>query len=104
MYLYSVTVKIDLSKHDDWLLWMQTEHIPEVMKTELFQKFRVCKLMEQDESSGVTYTIQYQCKNIADYFTYQREFAPKLQRQHAERYANHFVAFRTLLKIVTESG
>ncbi len=103
MYLYNVTVKIDLSKHDDWVFWMQNEHIPDVMKTGLFQKFRLCKLMEQDETSGITYSIQYQCENIADYFTYQRDFAPALQSQHSARYANHFVAFRTLLKIVDES-
>ena len=54
MYLYNVTVKIDLSKHDDWVFWMQNEHIPDVMKTGLFKKYRFCKLMEQDESSGVT--------------------------------------------------
>ncbi len=103
MYLYNVTVKIDLSKHDDWVFWMQNEHIPDVMKTGLFKKYRFCKLMEQDESSGATYSIQYQCESISDYFTYQRDFAPALQSQHAARYANHFVAFRTILKIVDES-
>lgn len=104
MYLYNVTVKIDLEKHDDWLHWMQTVHIPEVMQTGLFEQYRLCKLLEQDESAGITYAIQYLFNNMADYFTYQQQFAPHLQQQHTERYRNHFVAFRTLLRIVAELG
>ncbi|OWY25348.1 DUF4286 domain-containing protein [Sphingobacteriales bacterium UPWRP_1] len=104
MYLYNVTVKIDPEKHDDWLHWMQSVHIPDVMKTGLFEQYRLCKLLEQDESGGITYAVQYLFNNMADYFTYQQQFAPHFQQQHAERYRNHFVAFRTLLRIVAESG
>lgn len=104
MYLYNVTVKIDLEKHDDWLHWMQTVHIPDVMQTGMFTHFRLCKLLEQDESSGITYAIQYSCPNMGNYFTYQQEFAPKLQLQHNQRYQNYAVAFRTLLRVIDESG
>ena len=31
---------------------------------------------------------------------YQKEFAPRLQKEHSDRFANKFVAFRTLLEVV----
>ena len=36
MILYNVTVKIAKAVHDDWLEWMKTVHIPDVLKTNLF--------------------------------------------------------------------
>ncbi|HRI28225.1 MAG TPA: DUF4286 family protein [Chitinophagales bacterium] len=104
MYLYNVTVKIDLSKHDDWLHWMIHAHIPDVMQTGLFTAYQICKLLEQDESDGVTYSIQYRCANLSDYFTYQKQHAPALQQAHAHRYQNHFVAFRTIMRLVAEGS
>ena len=34
--IYNVTVNIDDSVHDEWLEWMQTQHIPDVMSTGYF--------------------------------------------------------------------
>ncbi len=38
---------------------MKQEHIPEIMATGLFHDYRFCRLLEQDDSDGPTYTIQY---------------------------------------------
>ena len=36
MILYNVTVSIDVKKADEWLHWMRTKHIPDVMATSCF--------------------------------------------------------------------
>jgi len=100
MILYNVTVNIDHSVHDEWLKWMKTIHIPQVMQTGMFVESRLCKLIGDEHSGGVTYSIQYVCRNIEDYETYRDKFAPDLQAEHAIRYKDKFVAFRTLLEII----
>jgi len=100
MIIYNVTVKMDHAIHDDWLDWMRTTHIPDVMKTGQFQSHRLCKLLEQDESDGLTYAIQYLATSMEHIFTYQSKFAKDLQKEHASRYSGKFVAFRTMLRIV----
>lgn len=100
MIIYNVTVKIDHSVHDDWLEWMKNVHIPDVMKTNLFSENRICRLLTVDESDGITYAVQYGCKDMATFDQYQKQFAPKLQRDHTERYGEKFAAFRTLMEIV----
>ena len=100
MLLYNVTVKIDLSVHDEWLKWMREQHIPAVMQTGLFESHRVCRLLQQDESDGITYAIQYLCENMDKYWQYQQQHAPALQADHTDKFRNKFAAFRTLLKIV----
>lgn len=100
MILYNVTVKVDLEVHHEWLEWMRTKHIPNVINTGLFHKYHICRLLEQDESDGVTYAIQYYTDTIEKYRLYQKIHAPFLQAEHRQRYENRTVAFRTLLEVI----
>lgn len=100
MILYNVTVKVDHHVVGEWVRWMKTVHIPDVMETGIFTEYKFCRLLTVDEREGITYAIQYFCKDIPDYERYQNEFAPKLQKEHQDRYEGKFVAFRTLMRVL----
>jgi hypothetical protein len=99
MIIYNVTVNIENDVHDEWLHWMKTKHIPDVMATGYFLENKLCKVLVEEEQ-GTTYSFQYTCNSMEDLKEYQRLHAPRLQKEVADRYANKFVAFRTLLEIV----
>lgn len=99
MIIYNVTVNIDDDVHDEWLQWMKLIHIPEVMATGYFLESKMCKILVEEEQ-GTSYSIQYTCANMADLKEYQAKYAPELQKKHSEKYANKFVAFRTLLEVI----
>ncbi|MGB0886166.1 MAG: DUF4286 family protein [Chitinophagales bacterium] len=100
MIVYSVTIKVELEIHNDWLDWMKKVHIPDVMKTKKFVDYKMHRILAEEEQSGITYNVQYRAASMTDYFDYQNDFAPKLQAAHTERYKDKFVGFRTLLKEV----
>lgn len=100
MILYNVTVKINTEVHDNWLHWMKTIHIPDVMETGLFKAYQIAKVLGQNEEDGITYAIQYSCPDMKTLQEYSSKHAPKLQKEHTDRYDGKFVAFRTLLEIV----
>lgn len=99
MIIYNVTVNIENDVHDEWLEWMKNQHIPDVMQTGFFIEHKMCKVLVEEEQ-GITYSIQYTCKNMDDLKEYQRTHSSRLQKEHADKFANKFVAFRTLLEIV----
>ena len=45
MIIYNVTVSVEESIKTDWLDWMKTEHIPEVMATGVFAKAQIPLIM-----------------------------------------------------------
>ncbi|MFK8044993.1 MAG: DUF4286 family protein [Crocinitomicaceae bacterium] len=96
--IYNVTVSIDYEVHDDWLEWMKSTHVPDVLKTGLFLEAKLSKIMAE-ESGGLSYSIQYLCENQAKLDEYQAKFAPELQNAHNAKYAGKFAAFRTLLRV-----
>lgn len=99
MILYNVTVNIDDSVHDEWLLWMKETHISDVLKTGMFLEGKICKIDGFSEG-GLSYAIQYLAPDQASYDRYLEEFAPALQAEHSKKYAGKFGAFRTVLEVI----
>lgn len=100
MIIYNVTININHDVHDEWLKWMQEEHIPAVLKTGMFLEGKMLRLLGDEDSGGTTYAIQYTCASMKDYEKYRDEFAPALQQETSKLFKDKFVAFRTLLETV----
>lgn len=92
---------MDIEIHEEWLDWMMFTHIPEVMKTGFFLENRVCRVHAHEEG-GVTYAVQYTCKNQLDLDDYLRNSAPILQQKHIDKFGSKVLAFRTVLEILHE--
>lgn len=101
MILYNVTINVEQSVEPEWLRWMQTEHVLDVLNTKMFTTARIFRLLDVEQSEGTTtYAVQYFAENRAAYERYQQEFAPRLQQESQQRYGTKTVSFRTLMEEV----
>jgi hypothetical protein len=100
MFIYNVTIHIDHSIHEAWLQWMNETHIPDVMNTGCFEKFVFVRVLETDETEGPTYAVQYYALSKAQYNRYIDLYSAKLRKDGMDKWANKFIAFRTLMEVV----
>jgi len=100
MYIYNVTVKVDHAIVKDWVYWLKTEHIPEVIGTGCFSSATVLELLENVDEEGATFAVQYKTGKLEDYKRYLADFAPGLRKKGLDKWGERFIAFRTLMKIV----
>ena len=101
MILYNVTINIDLSVHDQWMKWMQTKHINDVLATGKFTSARMVKVLVEDKGS-VTYSIQYTTESKEKLERYYQEDAPRLRQEGLALFADKMLAFRTELQVMSE--
>jgi len=101
MYIYNVTINIQEEIHDEWLNWMKSEHIPEMLDTGKFKKALMSRVMVNEEMGGITYSVQYTTESKEMLQKYLQEDAPTL-RAKTKPYEGKFVAFRTEMEIVSE--
>lgn len=101
MYIYNVTINIDETIHEEWLDWMKTKHIPDMLATGKFQKALMTKVLVEEEMGGITYSVQYTTQNKETLQQYYTEDAHKL-RAESKKFEGKFVAFRTELEIISE--
>ena len=99
MYIYNVTINIEMSIQKDWLRWMQEKHIPEILETGKFSEAKMSQVMVEEEN-GITYSIQYTTDSKETLDKYFNEDAPALREEMGQLFPNKFVAFRTELKVV----
>lgn len=101
MILYNVTVSIDPSVEEDWLSWMRSTHIPDVMATGCFLESRICRVHGEEEG-GLTYAIGYISPTQEKYDEYISQYASTLQEEHSSKFDGRFAAFRTILTVIEE--
>jgi len=101
MYIYNVTVNVDDSIHNEWLLWIK-EHIPQVLATGKFEKATLTKVLVDEEMGGQTYSIQYRSYSREALDAYYKNDAEKLRAEGMKKFADKMLAFRTELQIVDE--
>ncbi|WP_149274484.1 DUF4286 family protein [Pareuzebyella sediminis] len=102
MLIYNVTTNIDASVHDEWLLWMQETHIPEVLATGKFLNAKMSKILVKEEMGGMSYSVQYTTIDYETLQKYYEEDAPKLRGEAQKKFPNKFVHFDTELEIISE--
>jgi hypothetical protein len=100
MIVYNNTIKIDPFIEEAWLQWLLQEHIPEIMALGLFTEWKMFRLLEQDDTEGMTFVIQYFAPSLENYYLFTEEFAPALQRRSFDKWGDRFIAFRTIMEVV----
>lgn len=101
MIIYNVTINIHESVHDQWLLWMQTKHIPEILATKKFLSARIVKVLIEEEMGGTTYSVQFETDSKATLQKYYDEDAPAFRQESVMLFGDKMLAFRTELLLVS---
>ncbi len=99
MIRYNVTVTVQKTDFNEWIGWMKSKHIPDVLETGLFESCEIQRHLNDENDSVVTVTFSYQCQSLESLEMYQSEYARALQKEHTERYAGKFKANRVVAAI-----
>lgn len=99
MIIYNETIIVDEGIHKQWLSWMQTEYIPQVMKTGYFNSYKILNVLDSP-NEGVTYCVQYLTDSQEKYNQFNLHHFLGLQATHQQQFENQFVLFNTLMQTV----
>ena len=101
MILYNVTINVEQSVEPEWLKWMRTEHMLDVLNTGMFTTAKIFRLLNVEQSEGTTtYAVQYFAETRDHYDRYEQEFAVGLQQEAQQEFGTKTVSFRTLMEEV----
>ena len=101
MIIYNVTMSIENSIKENWLKWMEKEHVPEILRSGCFKKATIYKVLGSNDTDS-TFAVAYVCNTIQELHSYQANFANKLQEKHYSVFGDKAVAFRTFMEVVKE--
>ncbi len=100
MIVYTISIKIIPAIEEEWVSWQKNEHIPDVMSSGQFTENKFYRLLEQPETDGITYVVQYFASSLENYNRYMNDMAQSLRQKALEKWGNQFIAFRTVMEVV----
>ena len=100
MIVYNVTTKVDHAIANDWLIWLQEIHIPEIISTGCFSHAPIFQLLETDEAGGLTYTVQYHTESMSLYNTYIHEHSRVMRQKALDKWGSDCTAFHSIMQVV----
>lgn len=101
MYIYNVTLSIDLKIHDEWLIWMEN-HVYAVLNTGKFTSAKLTEVLVNDDARSKTYSVQYTANSREDLDNYYQNNAEKLRQEGVQKFGDKVLAFRTELRLIKE--
>ena len=100
MIVYNVTTKVTTGIQQQWLQWIKEEHIPDIINTGCFTHASVFQLLENDDSEGPTYAVQYFAESKSLYNNYMEKYAAVMRQKAFDKWGNQFIAFRSLMQVI----
>jgi phosphoribosylamine-glycine ligase len=102
MIIYNVTTNIHESVQEQWMIWMQHKHIPEMLATGKFISARMARVLVEEEMGGFTYSVQYTTDSKETLLKYYIENAPGLREEGMKLFGDKMLSFRTELEVISE--
>ena len=103
MVLYNITISVDATCSEEWLAYMENDHIPAVLATGHFRDYKLCRV-EGDEQGGLTFAVQYLAHSVEAFTLYHTDCAPALQADFVKKWGTKAAAFRTILPVISEGS
>ncbi len=100
MFVYNITVKVNTDIEEAWTFWQKEIFIPAVMNTGLFYKNEFFQLLEQDESDGKTFVIQFFTTERSQYDQFIQDHLFNFNNVASGKWGDQFIDFRTILRSV----
>lgn len=101
MVLYNVTYHVTHDLSAAWLAWLRETQLPAMSATGLFAGIRTFRLLEQDESAGLTYAVQYILADLDAFQQFETAYPGLNQGAVPERFFPRCMAFQTILEEIS---
>lgn len=102
MIIYNVTINLQEEIHDQWLIWMNDVHMPDVMATGKFLSAQLVRVHVDQPMEGIVFAAQYVARDKATLERYYTEDAPRLRQEGLQMWGDQALYFRTELEVLSE--
>ena len=99
MILFNITIILDNEIHNEWLHWMKTRQIPDVMNTGCFVSNRLLNVLDSP-NEGLTYCVQYISDSLKKLNEFKQKHDHYIQAKLPEQFNNKLVLFSTVMEFI----
>lgn len=100
MLIFNTTYKVSGSITENWLKWIQNNHIPFMLADDQFSRPQIAKIVGSDDEQGVSYSVQFHIADMQTLMLWHKENATQFQQNFQQTFGNDVQFFSTVLEVV----
>lgn len=100
MIIYNTTFSVPSELHDEFLIFIREEYVPEAMKSGIVQEPRLSRIYSNNEEEGMSYALEFLAASIDNLEKWNLETGKKLYFLLMKRFRQNILGFATVLKPV----
>jgi hypothetical protein len=100
MTIYNSTIKIDRDCAAGWMAWQKEHQIPGIMATGLFFSQETFRLLDQDDSDGYTYILQFRAEKPEQLHAFLQDHRSYFDQAADKKWGGRFVSFQSTMELV----
>lgn len=99
MVIVNITLKIDPALRSSLMAWIRESYIPLQLARGGVLEYRLCRLLDQDDSEGLTEVLQFMLPDQAAYRRWQELPSSSLPGLLDPRFREACVIFQTAMEV-----
>lgn len=98
MLVYNTTFHCEKDSYEEFVAWLRSDYIPTAMQCEGLSEPRMARIMTQDESEGVSVSLQFVTPDLNALHGWYEKCGVQLVATLEERYAQRVAGFATIME------
>lgn len=99
MIIYQVEVSVPQDLVGQWLEYMTSHHIDDVVNTGMFVSSELTRVVDPASADHTVFRVRYSCESHDKLTRYRSEFAPDLMADHTRIFGDRVSAVRTVTEL-----
>ncbi len=100
MLIFNTTYQVTSNHTENWIQWIKTEHIPFMMKSDVFLEPQISKIVGSEDESGTSFSVQFKVDNMDTLILWHKQYATEFQDIASAKFGTEVVFFSTVLELI----
>jgi hypothetical protein len=100
MLIFNTTFLVSDKARGSWLKWVREQHIPFMLKSEMFTKPQVAKVFSNEDQEGTSYSVQFHVTDLITLENWHIKYAKGFEQNFAEKFGSEVIFFATVLEVI----
>ena len=100
MLIFNTTYQVTTNHTEIWIQWIKNEHIPFMMKSDVFLEPQISKIVGSEDESGTSFSVQFKVDDMDTLVLWHTEYATEFQDKVSNKFGTEVVFFSTVLELL----
>lgn len=100
MLIFNTTYQVTTNHTENWIQWIKTEHIPFMLKSEVFIEPQITKIVGSEDETGTSFSVQFKINDMDTLVLWHNQYAIEFQDKVSSKFGTEVVFFSTVLELL----